>query len=281
VTESSDVRLLSEIDREIAEIERKFHNLAPSVFASRSDRDLLAHEAEWHIRGLLYHLKALAEGYSRVASEVSARAATGASVIVMHSPEMQVVLFEFYALVVLARIALDELRKYTAPLFATPAEEIPLSVTAIVRGTTDCPVYSEILGGSMSLLNYLLDVRDCLVHRRSFATGDNSVAVLEGIRAPADLLWPLPLIRLEFRPAGDGIAVNLFLPDQIYERSSNGERVRAGQDFVLVREFTYTSRINLLSQSREFVKLVASAIGASLILLSNVDEARFVWTRRT
>jgi len=53
--------------------------------------------------------------------------------IIMHSREMQELLFEFYAFTILSRITLDELRKYGAPTFATPAANLPNFVTDMLE----------------------------------------------------------------------------------------------------------------------------------------------------
>jgi hypothetical protein len=46
-------------------------------------------------------------------------------------------MFEFHALVVLARIALDNLRMTLAPVFKTPVSQISKSVADVVAGHTD------------------------------------------------------------------------------------------------------------------------------------------------
>lgn len=106
--------------------------------------------------------------------------------IVMHSPQMQELLFEVYALVIVSRITLDELKKDVAPTFKTDQANLPNSVTDMLKGWTDGPLYASCLPGQRPLLRYLLDVRDCIVHCRSFATSDNTVAVREGVEPPRD-----------------------------------------------------------------------------------------------
>lgn len=63
--------------------------------------------------------------YGTVAEDLVARTGAGLDMIIMHSREMQELLFEFYAFTILSRITLDELRKYVAPTFATPAANLP------------------------------------------------------------------------------------------------------------------------------------------------------------
>jgi hypothetical protein len=115
--------------------------------------------------------------YRNVAASIVARTGASPDVIVTHSPEMQHLLFEFYAFMILSRITLDELKKYVAPTFAMNPANLPNSVTDMQKGWTDCPSTRPTWSIKAHLLRYLLDIRDCLVHHRSFATSDNTVAV--------------------------------------------------------------------------------------------------------
>jgi hypothetical protein len=217
---SDEARPLTDLAAEIEEIDDLLRHSSASVLSEKPEYALLAHQAEWHARGLVYHLRAIYASYKHVAREVSARASTGADALFMYSPEMQKLIFEFYALVVLAEITLDELKKYVSPLFLAPGS-VPNSITDILKGSTDCPLYAEYAREQLPLLTYLLDIRDCLVHHRSFATSDNSVAVREGCDVTeingGEVPWPLPVTRLTFRHIDEErIAVNVLLPDAIF-----------------------------------------------------------------
>jgi hypothetical protein len=74
---------------------------------------------------MLYHLHELFHHHSVFVSEVSARAGTGASIVFMYASSYKQMLFEFYALVSLCRIALDNLRLYLRPLFIRTSDELP------------------------------------------------------------------------------------------------------------------------------------------------------------
>ena len=149
----------------------------------------------------------------------------------------------------------------------------------MLKGTTDCPLYDSLLTEQSKLLRYLLDVRDCLVHHRSFASSDNSLVLAEGAtdaRLPELLSpWHEPVTRITFRRVEPGgIAVNILLPDAIFEYGPEGSRKN------MVREFKYDERINLLTQAREFAKLVVGSILHALALLSAEREPVFTWRRR-
>lgn len=130
---------------------------------------LRARQAEWNVRGMSYHCDALLRHYKEFAAGVSGRAMTimdqsGGEppvMIIMYSPECQRIMFEFCALVNLARISLDRLVHVVAPVFKTPFKGLPNSINDF-WGRTDCPLY--LLLEDLPIVSYLIDVRDCLVH---------------------------------------------------------------------------------------------------------------------
>jgi hypothetical protein len=129
-------------------------------------------------------------------------------------------------------------------------------------------------------LRYLLDIRDCLVHHRSFATSDNTVAVRTGVGElglPEGFgPWHEPVTRVTFREVDpDGMSVNVLLPDAIFEYDADGSRRR------MVARFTYDKRINLLSQCREFAGLTVGAVLTALALLQTQRTPLYMWRRRT
>jgi hypothetical protein len=57
--------------------------------------------------------------------------------IIGRALEFRVMMFEFYALLNLARITLDSLRVFLRPLFKTDYGQLPKSVRSFVKGKTD------------------------------------------------------------------------------------------------------------------------------------------------
>jgi hypothetical protein len=98
-------RSLSSFEQDIAALEALGHGLGHRVAEKHGDRSILGFQAEWHIRGVLYHLRRLFEVHGQFVHEVSVRASIGADVLIMYAPSYQQMLFEFYALVNLARIS--------------------------------------------------------------------------------------------------------------------------------------------------------------------------------
>jgi hypothetical protein len=77
------------------------------------------------------------------------------------------------------------------------------------------------------------------------------VSVIEG----HDFIRQRPLARAWFRELpSDGIAVNLYLPDRIFDLSGPTKRLA---------DFSYDLRINLLSQALEFVSIAAWCIATT------------------
>ena len=110
-------RPVSSFEQDIGALEALGNGLGHRVAEKHGERSLLGFQAEWHIRGVLYHLRRLFELHGQFVHEVSLRAGTGANVLLMYAPSYQQMLFEFYALVNLSRISLDNLRVYLGPLF--------------------------------------------------------------------------------------------------------------------------------------------------------------------
>ena len=102
------------------------------------------------------------------------------------------------------------------------------------------------------------------MHYRSFATNDNIMAFSEEYQSlePEEKKvlqsskFISPMAQVNFRLICENkIVVNIFLPDKIFESGKN------------LCDFTYKERINILSQSKEFTKLVAIATFQSFNLL--------------
>jgi hypothetical protein len=269
---------LDEFERWIAALESTAKGLGHAVAETHEDRSLLGFQTEWHLRGLIYHLRRCHEHYSTFVGEVSARASTGASAIVMFAPSFQQMLFEFYALVNLARISLDNLRVYLRPLFVRSSHQLPKSIRDVLAGSSDCPVYVQLT--DQPLVTYLVDLRNCLVHYRSFATSDNAVvrdeSLKEKLLAGADGdPFLTAMARAEFRRVRrNAISVNVLLPDRIFEEKTKGSGDRLAQ-------FTYCERWNLLSMARGFVELTGGALIATMQLLVEVDEPAFHFSAKS
>jgi hypothetical protein len=264
-------RHLADFESEIGDMEKSFAGIGHRLAEVHSDRSLLGFQAEWHMRGIVYHLRRLYGSHAAFVHEVSSRASTGAAVLIMYAPSFQELLFEFYALVNLCRISLDNLRVYLAPVFVKNCDQLPKSVRDVLKGATDCPVYAA-LASANDLLTYLLDVRNCLVHYRSFATSDNAYVVEEGVDLPhidesSDAFFTV-MARADFRRIGeDAIAVNVLLPDRIFETDSRGNKRLA--------EFTYGERWSLLSTTRAFAQLAMVSLQHAVQLLIDTKTPVF------
>ena len=188
----------------------------------------------------------------------------------MHAPVAQTLMFEFYALVNLSRISLDNLRNVLAPTFTTKFGQLPKSISDYSKGTTDCPLYEWL--AEQPIVAYLSDLRNCLVHYRSFATSDNALVTQQGSPETVPISSDMPeLFKAEFRVVGKRtISVNVLLPDAIFE-FKNGTKGLA--------PFKYDLRINLLSQSREFLRLVAESTKQAIALLLKVRKPIYTFKK--
>jgi hypothetical protein len=270
-------RLLDDLAVEVKTLEESVRGLGHRVAEAYPERSLLGFQTEWHIRGVLYHLRQLFQHHALFVKEVSGRAGAGAAVLIMYAPSYQEVLFEFYALVNLCRIALDNLRVYLKPLFTRGSDELPKSVRTILEGSTNCPVYMALVG--QPLVDYLLDLRNCLVHYRSFATSDNAYVVEEGTEITGafergDLdSYLRSMAHADFRRVGgNAISVNVCLPDCIFETDEQGGTRLA--------KFTYNERWNLISTARNFANLATTSLRGSLECLTVVGQPVFEFSAK-
>ncbi len=268
-------RMLQDFQRDIVEIEESVKGLGHRVATAHSERSFLGFQAEWHIRGVLYHLRRLFDLHAVFVREVSARASTGASAVIMYAPSFQEMLFEFYALVNLSRISLDNLRIFLSPVFMRTCDPLPKSIRAVLRGKTDCPVYNALSG--QDALEYLLDLRNYLVHYRSFATSDNAYVIEEGFNT-SDIdgqydAYFAAMARADFRRIGDSaIAVNILLPDRIFENNAAGGK--------RLTRFTYEQRWSLLSMALSFAQLAVMSLRGALQCLEEVNDPVFAFTAK-
>ncbi len=261
------------------EIEHSSSVMVSRVLKEKSQEieniSLIAHQAEWHIRGLTYYFRNLMNNFLLVAEDIAERAYLGADAIIMYSPPVQKLMFEFYALVNLAKISLDNLRNFLYPVFLTPFNQLPKSIRDYKSGSTDCPIYETI--AEEPILTYLMDTRNCVVHFRTFATSDNTLATSNDLESE-DLGtleksdWTRPMAKAVFRlKDNNGIVINIFLPDSIFEFDSSGGKKLA--------RFAYKKRIHIISQSFQFVHFVALSILKALEALINPGVPTFSYTR--
>jgi len=265
------------VEQEIVELEQAVEVEVQRVIKLRPEQALIVHQSEWHLLGIAYHTRNVLTNYVAMARSVAGGAlnAQTPDIIITPSPEFRVMMFEFYALVSLARITLDNLRLFLRPLFKTNYGQLPKSVRQFLEGTTDCPVYQAL--AQQPVVEYLCDLRDCLVHFRTFATNTNLVAIGAHVD-PQDVhellvtnRWFEPMARAYFGRSGRSIEVNVLLPDIIFKRAEGQKKVAL---------FTYDERINLVAQSLEFLRLTAACILLTYSLLIEPGKPTYAFSKQ-
>jgi len=251
---------VSDLNNYIAKKNKKNNNLSSNLFKNYNTKNisLKIYQSEWFILGVIHHCKNIINYYGLFSKGVQERVKnTNASIVIMYSPETQKLLFEFYALINLGRICLDNLRNILSPVFK-------------------CPIYEKIKKDP-SLL-YLIDIRDCVVHYRSLAKNDNAIVIEEGIdikklENSKDISnWFGSMFKASFRKEKDNkIIVNIFIPDIIFINDSRGNKKLA--------EFSFNKRINILSQSMQFTRSLAYANLESLLLLKRLDYPKYFYEK--
>ena len=249
----------------LEEIEKYFSNQVSKTKNTVQDTDVTRRieRADWYLRGLAYHANNITGLYGQFASGVSARSKNiypgPPSVIIMYAKETQALLFEFYALVNLSKIALDSLSKLLYPLFEN--RHLPKSITAFQPGTTNCPVYETLC--KIPEISYLVDLRNCLVHYRSLASTDNAFVMQEGILLEADSPfvdpWTDSMFQATYRLDGEKVVVNVLFPDEIFLKEDKSTKK--------LSNFTYKNKFNLLSFSYRFATGIIMAYCKALELL--------------
>lgn len=270
---------ISDLNNYIAKKNKKNDNLSSNLFKNYNAKDisLKIYQSEWFILGVIHHCKNVINYYGLFSKGVQERVKnTNANIVIMYSPETQKLLFEFYALINLSRICLDNLRNILSPVFKTKIHQLPKSVRGFISGSTKCPIYEKIKKDP-SLL-YLIDIRDCVVHYRSLAKNDNALVIEEGIdikklENSKDISnWFGSMFKASFRKEKDNkIIVNIFIPDIIFINDSRGNKKLA--------EFSFNKRINILSQSMQFTRSLACANLESLLLLKRLDYPKYFYEK--
>lgn len=270
------MKITAKIDDYAADMQEMYTVLSGLIqkFKCISKGAFLAGEyADWHLKGMVYHAEKLIKEYRGIVEELSIRlgAIEKADIFIMHTPQLNNFMYEFYAFINLARISLDNLRHLLYPLFTNDGRQLPKSITDLEKGFTDCPVYERI--AITPELQYLIDLRNCIVHFRTFATSNNSVIFREGAEVDLEQLtgnnWTTPMAKGFFRVTEtQDLVFNIFLPDTIYDRTAKNKKLS---------KFKYEQRINVLGESIRFLRYVAFNYMEAFALNLSSQEKRFTY----
>jgi hypothetical protein len=112
------------------EIERAVSMEMRRVLEAWPEHALIVHQAEWHFLGVAYHTRNVLTNYNTMMQRDIIRAAVASAcetpdLLVAPAPEFRGMMFEFYALLNLARITLDNLRVFLRPVFKTNYRQLP------------------------------------------------------------------------------------------------------------------------------------------------------------
>jgi len=247
----------------------KFQNISKEAFLSGA-------YANWHIKGLIYHTEKLIAEYRAIVEELKKRLETvgEADAFIMFTPQINHFMFEFYAFVNLARITLDNLRYILYPLFINESRQLPKTITDLEKGFTNCPVYERIAVNSE--LQYLIDLRNCIVHYRTFATSDNSIISRDGLDFDFEKHtgnnWTRPMAKAVYRiTEKNDVVLNIFLPDKIYDKSDGNKKLS---------NFSYNNRINILAESIRFLRYIVFNYMEAFMLNIESQEKRFEYRKK-
>lgn len=265
-----DVESLEDFLEELQKVECVIKECVSDVLRqSVPDLTLRAYRSEWHIKGLIYHCRNIIERYGDFSREVIARImineSTRPEIIIMHSKVVQNLMYEFYALINLTKISLDNLSKLVYPVFTN--KHMPKSVSDYTSGTTNCPMYERLSNDPTT--QYLIDLRNCLVHYRTFATNDNAYVIKEGVDN-LEILdiakdWVSPMAKAVFRYTDDNkVVVNIFLPDVIFDINERGDK--------RIANFTYENKKNLVGFSARLVRMVMVSTFDAFTYLKTPNE---------
>lgn len=238
-------------DRELAEMDQSLSEIVREYSEHSADYRLKGLYAQWHLKGLMFHAQRILSSYKAVHQHVCMRILSSRdtkqrpNVLIMYVPEMQEMMYEVYAFINLAKITLDHLQKILKPLFLEKTQ-LPKSISDFTPGLTTCPTYERI--ANTEEIQYLIDLRNCLAHYRTFAVSNNSLFVMEGVDINQLSVvdeWTKPMAKGVFRIAGENeIVVNIFLPDSIFDWGTSKSLSR----------FTYDKKINLLAEIIRFLR---------------------------
>jgi hypothetical protein len=261
--------------RELVELQDVISKVLPDYQKISEDHSLRGIYAEWHLKGLVYHARTIINNYDKISAELLTRLNSlgKMDIFIMHTPVYQNLMFEFYAFVNLAKISLDNLRYILYPLFITSTNQMPKSISGMESSKTDCSVYERV--AKTKEIKYLIDLRNCLVHYRTFATDTNSMVVLEGTDlAEIEKLsngWTNTMAKGMYRiTQADDVVFNIYIPDQIFEETSGGKKLA---------HFKYESRINITAETMRFLRQIAFNYLESLALNIHSQEKRYNYNK--
>lgn len=262
------IKELEEMNETLNDICNEYRNLS-------KENAIISDYAQWHFRGLVYHTKNIIFQYGKIGDELQKRLnkIENPDVIIMYSPHTQNLMFEFYAFINLARISLDNLKHLLYPLFITPIKELPKSITDLGSGKTNCPVYERI--AKTEELQYLIDLRNCLVHYKTLAVNDNSVFTKEGVdelNLESYKNWTAAMTKGVFRIHDKNkITFDIYLPDKIYDRSNNNKKLT---------EFTYNNSFNIVIATMSFIRHILLNYMDAFISNNFSQEKSFIYEKK-
>src|SRR5258708_6622086 len=101
------------LSNELVDMRSVLRSCISKVTNADKDFNMRAHRMEWHIRGLIYHCDNIIDLYSKFAEGVTSRLSSipDSIALIMYTPELQKLMYEFYAHINLCKISLDNLIK--------------------------------------------------------------------------------------------------------------------------------------------------------------------------
>lgn len=108
---------IEELRTRVSDVRSRVDASAQSTLTEKPETTMSVELAKWHSHGLCYHADRLINHYNELASHVAAGIDSGTAARVIHSQAAPSLMYEFYALTNLAKIALDNLRYIIAPAY--------------------------------------------------------------------------------------------------------------------------------------------------------------------
>lgn len=249
-----------------------------NLIKENPDLEVRSYRSEWHIRGLVYHCQNIIKHYNDIGegliTRVNAISDTKPDVLIMSTLSCQYLMYDFYALINLAKITLDNFVKLINPLFIT--KNIPKSISDIKSGTTNCPMYER--HSNDNLTKYLIDLRNCLIHYKSFATRDNVYVIREGVDTIEEAVdseeirnFVGSMLRAVYRITEKGeVVFNVYIPDKIFEIKEDGTK--------RIAEFSYDMKRNIVGYSMKFIRIIMFSM-LEIITYYKDKTKRFIYNK--
>ena len=256
-----------ELDNLLSVVNKSSNNKLKILYENKNtDISLRVKRMQWHIDGVIYHYRNMKKYYYLLSKDVAMRVSpfedgSYPSALLFYDAIAPNLYHELYAFINLYRISIDMFIKLLHHQF-TNKKSLPKSINKFKSNESDCGVLKRI--AKDSFVNYFIDLRNCINHYRSFAVGNNIVAFSEDLNDDErkkigrdDEIW----LQSEFRIENQGVIVyNIYLPDSIYENK---------QHDVLVKNFTFDEKKNLLSYSLWAIRQMALSYVESLELIGS------------